>query len=99
MRLPRVLLLLLLSVGGCAVSGGPALTPPPQPAARIALRPEYRVFYDALSDYGDWVLIEPWGYVFRPRVDFGVWRPYTNGFWAASDVYGWVWVSSESFGW
>jgi hypothetical protein len=98
MRL-RWITLLPFVLAGCAVNEPAAITPPAPPAARIALRPEYRVFYDALSDYGDWVLIEPWGYLFRPRVDFGVWRPYTNGFWAASDLYGWVWVSSESFGW
>jgi hypothetical protein len=98
MRLPLYSWLLGLAIAGCAVSG-PSVSPPSQPAARLALQPEYRVFYDALADYGDWVLIEPWGYVFRPRVDFGVWRPYSNGFWAASDLYGWVWVSSESFGW
>jgi hypothetical protein len=69
------------------------------PAARLALRPEYRIFYDALTDYGDWVLIEPYGYVFRPRVDFVTWRPYSNGFWTASDPFGWVWVSAEPFGW
>lgn len=69
------------------------------PAARAALRPEFRIFYDSLEDYGDWVLIEPYGYVFRPRVNFVAWRPYEQGFWAPTDVYGWVWVSSEPFGW
>jgi len=69
------------------------------PAARAALRPEFRLFYDALADYGDWVLIEPYGYLFRPRVDYHTWRPYESGFWAPSDHYGWVWISSEPFGW
>jgi len=98
MRL-RWIILLPLALAGCAASEPAIPSRSAPPAARIALRPEYRVFYDALADYGDWVLIEPWGYVFRPRVDFGVWRPYTNGFWAATDLYGWVWVSSEPFGW
>src|SRR5262245_14441232 len=98
MRL-RWIALLPLVIAGCAGNEPAAITPPAPPAARIPRRPEYRVFYDALAEYGDWVLIEPWGYVFRPRVDFGVWRPYSNGFWAASDLYGWVWVSGESFGW
>jgi hypothetical protein len=69
------------------------------PAARAALLPEYRVFYDALGDYGDWTLIEPLGYVFRPRVDIARWQPYADGFWVPTDLYGWVWVSSEPFGW
>ena len=89
--------LVVIVISGCATGGGS--TPPAMPAARVALQPEYRLFYDALVDYGDWVLIEPYGFVFRPRVDFLTWRPYTNGFWAASDSYGWVWVSAETFGW
>lgn len=94
-------LALAASVGvasSCATTGGPA-GPPSQPIARQTLRPEYRLFYDALQDYGDWTLIEPHGYVFRPSIDPTFWRPYQDGFWAPSDVYGWVWVSSEPYGW
>jgi hypothetical protein len=69
------------------------------PAARAALRPEYRIFYDALQDYGDWVLIEPYGFVYHPRVDFATFRPYQDGFWVATDAWGWVWISAEPFGW
>lgn len=82
----------------CATTGGPA-GPPSQPIARQSLRPEFRLFYDALQDYGDWTLIEPYGYVFRPSIDPSWWRPYQDGFWVPSDVYGWVWVSSEPYGW
>ena len=89
--------LLLLSQLSCATG----LTPLPQsmPAARAALRPEYRLFYDSLTDYGSWTLIEPFGYVFRPRFELTQWRPYSNGFWVPTDLYGWVWVSAEPFGW
>ena len=82
----------------CATTG---LVPDssPMPAARAGLRPEYRVFYDALVDYGYWILIEPFGWVFRPRVNFDVWNPYYDGFWSPTDAYGWVWVSAEPFGW
>lgn len=84
----------------CATTGGTP-SPPSQPAARLGLRPEYRLFYDALIDYGDWVLIEPYGYLFRPRVDPVSWEPYEDGFWAPTDVFdgGWVWISGEPFGW
>jgi hypothetical protein len=77
------------------------LTPLPQsmPAARAGLLPEYRIFYDTLQDYGDWTLIEPYGFVFRPRSVFASWQPYSDGFWVPTDLYGWVWVSSEPFGW
>src|SRR5207249_1853384 len=68
-------------------------------AARASLLPEYRIFYDSLIDYGDWVLIEPFGYVFRPHVNAVAWQPYEDGFWAPTDVYGWTWISSEAFGW
>jgi hypothetical protein len=73
--------------------------PPAQPPARAALQSEVRFFYDALIDYGDWVLIEPPGYVFRPRNNVIGWQPYQDGFWVPSDIYGWVWISSEPFGW
>jgi len=68
-------------------------------AARAGLRPEYRIFYDTLNDYGQWLLIEPMGYVFRPQTEFNDWSPYAYGYWAPSDSYGWVWVSSEPYGW
>ena len=90
--------LIVLSQLSCATSG---LTPEPtsMPAARAGLRPEYRVFYDELTDYGDWVLIEPYGFVFRPRTRFQTWSPYYDGFWSPSDSYGWIWVSGEPYGW
>ena len=58
-----------LGVAGCATTGFQAV-PPTMPAAKAGLPPEFRIFYDALEDYGDWTLIEPYGYVFRPRVSF-----------------------------
>ena len=96
----RVALLAGLALGqlSCATTG---LTPlsRSQPAERIGLAPEYRVFYDALQDYGDWVFVPELHYVFRPRESFVTWRPYEDGYWAPSDLYGWVWVSGEPFGW
>jgi hypothetical protein len=92
-------LVLALALSSCAVST-PGVEPNrSMPAARAGLRPEYRIFYDTLNDYGQWLLIEPMGYVFRPQLDFNDWRPYSYGFWAPSDAYGWVWVSSEPYGW
>jgi len=98
MRARLVLLVLAIALGGCAVAGFQAETPT-MPAAKAGLPPEFRIFYDALEDYGDWTLIEPYGYVFRPRVSFVAWQPYQEGFWVPSDVWGWVWISSEPFGW
>lgn len=91
----------LLAALQLSCAAGVGLTPlrESEPAARAGLRPEYRLFYDALGDYGDWILIEPYGYVFRPVVNPLVFRPYQDGFWVPSDVYGWVWISAEPFGW
>jgi len=100
MRSWSILALVLLALGpvSCATVG---LTPqePSMPAARAWLPIEYRLLYDALQDYGDWILIEPYGYVFRPYESVVGWRPYEDGYWVASDVWGWVWVSAEPFGW
>jgi len=90
---------LLTGLGACAVGTQTTQRSASMPAARAALAPEYRIFYDALQDYGDWVLIEPYGYLFRPRTAFHDWRPYEDGFWAPTDAYGWVWISNEPFGW
>jgi hypothetical protein len=92
------LTLLALSQLSCATIG---MTPLAEtmPSARAGLPPEYRLFYDALQDYGDWTLIEPFGYVFRPWGNVAGWRPYQYGYWAPSDVYGWVWISGEAYGW
>jgi hypothetical protein len=73
--------------------------PPAQSAARMGLDPAYRAFYDALEGEGDWTLIEPWGWVFRPRVNFDSWRPYQQGWWEPSDAFGWIWYSDDPFGW
>src|SRR5213594_1639971 len=90
-------LLLALVQLSCAVSGNLTPVQSSMPAARAGLRPEYRVFYDELIDYGDWKLIEPYGFVFRPRTRFQTWSPYYDGFWSPSDSYGWVWVSGEPY--
>jgi hypothetical protein len=92
------LTLLALTQLSCATIG---LTPleDSMPSARAGLLPEYRLFYDALEDYGDWTLIEPFGFVFRPYGNVEDWRPYQYGYWAPSDVYGWVWISAEPYGW
>ncbi len=87
-----------LSLCGCATTGFQPVSPT-MSAAKVGLEPEFRIFYDALEDYGDWILIEPYGYVFRPRVSFVAWRPYQEGFWVPSDIWGWVWISGEPFGW
>jgi Family of unknown function (DUF6600) len=57
-------------------------------------------FYDNLGDDGSWVEVGDYGYCWQPTVAVSnrSWRPYTDGYWAYTDV-GWTWVSYEDFGW
>jgi len=54
-------------------------------------------FYDSLSPHGSWIYYQN-QYVWVPRVN-SQWRPYTEGRWAYTSAYGWMWVSYEPFGW
>jgi hypothetical protein len=57
-------------------------------------------FYNNLGDDGSWVDVGDYGYCWQPRVAVSnsSWRPYSDGYWAYTDV-GWTWVSNEDFGW
>jgi hypothetical protein len=57
-------------------------------------------FYDNIGDDGNWVEVADYGYCWQPNVAVSnrSWRPYTDGYWAFTDV-GWTWVSYEDFGW
>lgn len=105
---PLLLLVLFACFApSCSVNtagdGARPAEPPPavhtQDPARIGLPPEFRVFFDDLEGEGDWTLIEPYGWCFRPRVNFTAWRPYQDGWWDPSDYYGWIWSTDEPFGW
>src|SRR5882672_2041135 len=88
--------------GGAGSAGGDSAPVParaPMSAARLGLAPPLRPFYDELESYGDWVLVEPQGWVFRPSVNTVAWRPYQDGHWEPSYTFGWVWESNEPFGW
>ena len=54
-------------------------------------------FYDRLSPYGDWVDLNPYGYVWTPRHMGYRWRPFTDGRWVWTD-YGWTWIANEEWG-
>ena len=58
-----------------------------------------QTFYDELSPYGTWIQDPQYGYVWRPDVDQGEFRPYyTNGRWVMTE-YGNTWVSEYDWGW
>lgn len=56
------------------------------------------LFYDDLSQYGDWVEVGDYGYCWHPRDVANDWRPYNDGNWVYTDA-GWTWVSQEPYGW
>src|SRR5262245_65964714 len=41
-------------------------------------------FYDALSPYGDWIEMAPYGWVWAPRSVAADWRPYRRGHWTST---------------
>jgi uncharacterized protein DUF6600 len=55
-------------------------------------------FYDELAPYGKWVSYQDRSVWIPENVDDS-WRPYTQGHWAYTRSYGWIWVSDEKFGW
>ena len=57
------------------------------------------IFQEALAPYGNWVNHRTYGQVWYPRNVARDWRPYTDGYWAHTDDYGWLWVSYEPWGW
>lgn len=68
-------------------------------SAQVGSNDNYRLFYDKLSNDGDWYQTDQYGYVFRPHAAADKsWRPYTDGYWAQTHA-GWTWVSNESYGW
>ena len=75
----------------------PALFVTPQVQANPQV--DIRYFYDALSPYGVWVNHPTYGEVWYPRNVSQDWRPYTDGYWAYTNDYGWLWVANEPWGW
>lgn len=98
LKVQAVLLILMLGAsGGCVTAE--ALDEPPV----LHLAPEGvpLSFYDTLSPYGDWLVIDGVGPCWRPALravgsDF---VPYqTGGQWVYSE-HGWVFASQHSWGW
>jgi hypothetical protein len=70
--------------------------PPPSEAEPRGDAPA--VVVNELREYGEWVNVPTYGFVWRPRVTVG-WSPYVYGRWAWISPYGWTWVSNEPWGW
>src|SRR5262245_36747788 len=94
----------VLALTGCIVATVPAShtsappPPPPPPASVQQVSIDVEYFYDSLDPYGQWIWMEPDGWVRAPGWVDPSWRPYTVGRWAWTD-YGWTWVSDEPWGW
>ena len=58
----------------------------------------FQTFYDSLSNQGNWIQTDDYGYVWQPNVNDPNWAPYTDGRWVYTDD-GWTWDSNESYGW
>jgi len=72
---------------------GPGFT-----GAAEAASEDVAMFYDDLSQYGQWVEYEKYGPVWRPSQVPEDWRPYTNGRWVPT-TDGNVFESEEPWGW
>lgn len=60
---------------------------------------ELRDFEYELEQYGQWVYLAPYGYVWVPGGIESGWRPYWNGRWVWLGISGWTWVPYEPWGW
>jgi hypothetical protein len=72
-----------------------------QPTYVTEAPPEVNYFYQDLSPYGTWVVLDGVGWCWQPRavVVNHAWRPYCDdGSWVYTDC-GWFWRSSYSWGW
>ncbi len=58
---------------------------------------DVRYYSDDLDGNGSWVDVEEVGRVWRPRVTYADWRPYSRGRWGAYSG-GLTWVSDEPWG-
>jgi hypothetical protein len=52
-----------------------------------------------LGNYGNWIYVVPYGYVWQPYGVALTWAPYYHGRWVWVAGFGWSWVSYEPWGW
>ncbi len=93
-KMVPILVVALLASFGCAAY----LESPTPPGWHAQPRAGLPPFYDDLSPWGEWLRVEPWGWVWSPWDMEPGWRPYTHGRWALTGL-GWTWVSDWPWGW
>jgi len=74
-------------------AGGPIVGAPQDYGAEMDI--DYA--YNYLAPYGNWVNMDPYGYVWTPRHMGYRWRPYSDGRWVMTDD-GWTWIPNEEWG-
>lgn len=67
--------------------------------AKTYLTGELEDFEYELAEYGEWIYISPFGYVWVPQGMAPDWHPYYYGRWAWFPLCGWSWVPYEPWGW
>jgi len=67
--------------------------------AKGYLPEELEDFESELDQYGDWVYLRPYGYVWVPGGLDSEWRPYYYGRWVWLPLSGWTWLPYEPWGW
>ena len=82
----------VLALGLALVLGGGFTRP------AMASSEDVAMFYDDLSQYGQWVDYENYGPVWSPSNVNEDWRPYTDGRWVPTND-GYVFESQEPWGW
>ena len=68
------------------------------PGPALAGMEDTAMFYNELSQYGQWVEYEHYGPVWIPSQVEENWRPYTNGRWVPTEQ-GYVFETQEPWGW
>ena len=99
------LLLLGLVAGASAVHAQAVEEPAPPPPAQASPAGDMTQnrpgvdFHAALTPFGTWRTLAPFGEVWVPNDLPPSWRPYTTGHWVFADSVGWTWVDDAPWGW
>lgn len=97
------LLGLLAAASSVHAQAAPLPTPPPSaqasPTGSMTPSPTALDFHAALTPYGTWRTLAPYGEVWVPKDLPSGWRPYTTGHWVFADAVGWTWVDDAAWGW
>jgi hypothetical protein len=86
--------IVLLAASGCASTYHSHSYVEPAPPVAVSVT----YFHNDLAPYGRWIEYSPYGWCWTPYAAPLGWRPYSDGYWAYTDV-GWSWVSYEPWGW